>query len=127
MESWLRTGDDGYFSTVDRKKDLIIRDGFDVHPQEIEAVLYEHPSVTEELRVSVRDPVARRTNTRARPGSSTPSRRGPPARSSRGGSPFPRRPDTLCTPPRREGSVGRECLSSPEFQGHDAVRRADVN
>lgn len=76
VEGRLRAGDDGHFSTVDRKKDLTIRGGFNIHPRKIEAVLYEHPSVAEELRASVRDPVARRTRTRARPGSSTPSRKG---------------------------------------------------
>jgi long-chain acyl-CoA synthetase len=50
---WFRTGDlayiddDGYFFVVDRKKDLIIRGGFNVYPREIEEVLYEHPAVLE--------------------------------------------------------------------------------
>jgi long-chain acyl-CoA synthetase len=48
-----RTGDiarideDGYFFIVDRKKELIIRGGFNVYPREIEEVLYEHPAVRE--------------------------------------------------------------------------------
>ena len=48
---WFRTGDigrvdeDGYFYIVDRKKDLIIRGGYNVYPREIEEVLYEHPAV----------------------------------------------------------------------------------
>ena len=48
---WLHTGDlarvdeDGYFYIVDRKKDLIIRRGYNVYPREIEEVLYEHPAV----------------------------------------------------------------------------------
>jgi long-chain acyl-CoA synthetase len=52
-DGWLRTGDlakqdeDGYFFIVDRKKDLIIRGGYNVYPREIEEVLYEHPDVTE--------------------------------------------------------------------------------
>ena len=49
-DGWFRTGDmakvdeDGYFFIVDRKKDLIIRGGYNVYPREIEEVLYEHPA-----------------------------------------------------------------------------------
>ena len=52
-DGWFATGDigkvddDGYFYIVDRKKDLIIRGGFNVYPREIEEVLYEHPDVAE--------------------------------------------------------------------------------
>ncbi len=52
-DGWFHTGDvavvddDGYFSIVDRKKDLIIRGGYNVYPRELEEVLYEHPSVME--------------------------------------------------------------------------------
>nr|MDQ2816291.1 AMP-binding protein [Actinomycetota bacterium] len=52
-DGWLHTGDmatvdeDGYFFIVDRKKDLIIRGGYNVYPREIEEVLYEHPDVRE--------------------------------------------------------------------------------
>jgi long-chain acyl-CoA synthetase len=52
-EGWLHTGDmarvdeDGYFFIVDRKKDMIIRGGYNVYPREIEEVLYEHPAVRE--------------------------------------------------------------------------------
>ena len=52
-DGWFRTGDigrvdeDGYFYIVDRKKDLIIRGGYNVYPREIEEVLYEHPEVAE--------------------------------------------------------------------------------
>ncbi|HEV3139040.1 MAG TPA: long-chain fatty acid--CoA ligase [Vicinamibacterales bacterium] len=48
---WFHTGDvavmdgDGYTSIVQRKKDLIIVDGFNVYPSEVESVLYTHPSV----------------------------------------------------------------------------------
>jgi long-chain acyl-CoA synthetase len=49
-EGWFRTGDigrvdqDGYFWIVGRKKDVIIRGGYNVYPREVEAVLYEHPA-----------------------------------------------------------------------------------
>src|SRR5439155_9181 len=52
-EGWLHSGDmasvdeDGYFFIVDRKKDMIIRGGFNVYPRELEEVLYEHPAVAE--------------------------------------------------------------------------------
>jgi long-chain acyl-CoA synthetase len=52
-DGWLYTGDmgrvdeDGYFFIVDRKKELIIRGGYNVYPREIEEVLYEHPAVRE--------------------------------------------------------------------------------
>jgi long-chain acyl-CoA synthetase len=50
---WFHTGDiakvdeDGYFFIVDRKKELIIRGGYNVYPREIEEVLYSHPAVRE--------------------------------------------------------------------------------
>src|ERR1700678_3245026 len=52
-DGWFHTGDlakvdeDGYFYIVDRKKELIIRGGYNVYPREIEEVLYEHPAVAE--------------------------------------------------------------------------------
>ena len=48
---WFHTGDiglidaDGYSSIVDRKKDMILRGGFNVYPREIEEVLMTHPAV----------------------------------------------------------------------------------
>jgi long-chain acyl-CoA synthetase len=59
VDGWLHTGDmakvdeDGYFFIVDRKKDLIIRGGYNVYPREIEEVLYEHPAVREAAVVGV--------------------------------------------------------------------------
>jgi long-chain acyl-CoA synthetase len=53
VDGWFFTGDigqvdeDGYFFIVDRKKDLIIRGGYNVYPREIEEILYEHPAVAE--------------------------------------------------------------------------------
>ena len=50
---WFRTGDlgaedaDGYFTIVDRKKDMIIVNGMNVYPRMIEDVLYQHPAVFE--------------------------------------------------------------------------------
>jgi long-chain acyl-CoA synthetase len=50
---WFQTGDiahrddDGYYFIVDRKKDMIIRGGFNVYPREVEEVLYAHPAVAE--------------------------------------------------------------------------------
>jgi long-chain acyl-CoA synthetase len=52
-DGWFSTGDmarideDGYFFIVDRKKDLIIRGGYNVYPREVEEILYEHPAVRE--------------------------------------------------------------------------------
>ena len=60
-DGWLRTGDmatvddDGYFFIVDRKKDMIIRGGYNVYPREIEEVLYEHPGVLEAAVIAVPD------------------------------------------------------------------------
>jgi long-chain acyl-CoA synthetase len=45
--------EDGYFFIVDRKKELIIRGGYNVYPREIEEVLYEHPAVQEAAVVGV--------------------------------------------------------------------------
>jgi long-chain acyl-CoA synthetase len=56
---WFHSGDlakvdeDGYFFIVDRKKDLIIRGGYNVYPREVEEVLYEHPAVAEAAVVAL--------------------------------------------------------------------------
>jgi long-chain acyl-CoA synthetase len=61
-DGWFRTGDigrvddDGYFAIVDRKKDLIIRGGYNVYPREIEEVLYEHPAVAEAAVIGIPHP-----------------------------------------------------------------------
>jgi long-chain acyl-CoA synthetase len=60
--SWLHTGDighldaDGYLYVVDRKKDLIIRGGFNVYPRDIEDVLVRHPAVNQAGVVGRPDP-----------------------------------------------------------------------
>lgn len=52
-QGWLYTGDiarmdsDGYFYIVDRKKDMILSNGFNVYPRDVEEVLYQHPAVRE--------------------------------------------------------------------------------
>jgi len=59
QDGWFRTGDlarvdeDGYYYIVDRKKDLIIRGGYNVYPREIEEVLYEHPDVAEAAVIGI--------------------------------------------------------------------------
>ena len=58
-DGWFRTGDigrvddDGYFFIVDRKKEMVIRGGFNVYPREIEEVAYEHPAVREVAVIGV--------------------------------------------------------------------------
>lgn len=53
VDGWLYTGDmaykdqDGYIFIVDRKKDMIIRGGYNVYPREIEEILFSHPNVLE--------------------------------------------------------------------------------
>ncbi|MGH7353453.1 MAG: long-chain-fatty-acid--CoA ligase [Candidatus Rokuibacteriota bacterium] len=60
---WLHTGDvgrvdeDGFLWIVERKKDLIIRGGFNIYPREVEEVLYAHPTIAEAAVVGVRDPL----------------------------------------------------------------------
>ena len=60
-DGWLHTGDLGYFDEdgflfiVSRKKDLIIRGGYNVYPSEIENVLHAHPAIAEAAVVGVPD------------------------------------------------------------------------
>ncbi len=60
---WFHTGDlgykdnDGYFYIVDRKKDLIIRGGLNIHPREIEEVLYSHPMIFDAAVIGIPDPI----------------------------------------------------------------------
>jgi long-chain acyl-CoA synthetase len=61
-DGWFYSGDigrvdeDGYFFIVDRKKELIIRGGYNVYPREIEEVLYEHPAVREAAVIGIPHP-----------------------------------------------------------------------
>jgi long-chain acyl-CoA synthetase len=61
-EGWFRSGDlarvddDGCYYIVDRKKELIIRGGYNVYPREIEEVIYEHPAVREAAVVGIPHP-----------------------------------------------------------------------
>jgi long-chain acyl-CoA synthetase len=61
-DGWFRTGDlarrdeDGYYFIVDRKKEMIIRGGYNVYPREIEEALYEHPAVAEVACVGIKHP-----------------------------------------------------------------------
>ncbi len=61
-DGWFRTGDmatvdeDGYYTIVDRKKDMIIRGGMNIYPREVEEVLYSHPDVLECAVVGVPHP-----------------------------------------------------------------------
>ncbi len=57
-DGWLHTGDlarmdeEGFFTIVDRKKDLILAGSYNVYPRDVEEVLYEHPKVLEVAVVS---------------------------------------------------------------------------
>ena len=128
-----RTDEDGYFYIVDRKKDLIIRGGYNVYPREVEEVLFEHPKIREAAVVGVPHdewgeeigaavvlhegeelpprrsaPTSRSgsppTSTRASSGSSTTCPRAPPARSSSARSSSPALCDELTLRPPWLGS-----------------------
>ncbi|GAA5176002.1 long-chain fatty acid--CoA ligase [Pseudonocardia eucalypti] len=61
-DGWFRTGDlgradeDGYLYIVDRKKQLIIRGGYNVYPREVEEALHEHPAVAEVAVIGIKHP-----------------------------------------------------------------------
>ena len=60
---WLHTGDvgrldaDGFLYIVERKKDLIIRGGFNIYPREVEEVLYAFPHIAEAAVIGMPDPL----------------------------------------------------------------------
>ncbi len=63
VDGWLHTGDvgildeDGYLTLVDRVKDMIIRGGENIYPQEIEQAIYTHPAVLEVAVIGKPHPV----------------------------------------------------------------------
>ena len=60
-DGWFRTGDlgikdaDGYLSIVDRKKEMILRGGFNVYPREVEEVLLRHPGIAQVAVIGAAD------------------------------------------------------------------------
>ncbi len=60
-DGWLLTGDiatvdeEGFFTIVDRKKDMIISGGFNVYPRDVDEVLFTHPKVLEACAIGVPD------------------------------------------------------------------------
>lgn len=59
VDGWFRSGDlgvkdsEGYLSIVDRKKDLVLRGGYNVYPREIEDVLVHHPAIAQVAVIGV--------------------------------------------------------------------------
>ncbi|MGO8878916.1 MAG: AMP-binding enzyme, partial [Desulfomonilaceae bacterium] len=60
-DGWLLTGDiaifdeEGYFTIVDRKKDMIISGGFNIYPRDVDEVLFSHPKILEACAIGVPD------------------------------------------------------------------------
>jgi long-chain acyl-CoA synthetase len=63
VDGWFRSGDlgtkdeQGFITIVDRKKDLVIRGGFNVYPREVEEALARHPGVVQVAVIGVPDAV----------------------------------------------------------------------
>jgi long-chain acyl-CoA synthetase len=63
VDGWFRTGDlgtkgeDGFVTIVDRKKDMVLRGGFNVYPREVEETLLRHPAIQDVAVVGVPDEV----------------------------------------------------------------------
>ncbi|MDX6202427.1 MAG: long-chain acyl-CoA synthetase [Frankiales bacterium] len=61
VDGWFRSGDlgtkdaDGFITIVDRKKDMVLRGGFNVYPREVEEVLLRHPAVAQVAVIAVPD------------------------------------------------------------------------
>ena len=125
VDGWFHSGDlatrdeDGYYTIVDRKKDLIIRGGYNVYPREIEEALYEHPAVAEaaaiglphdDLGEEVGAAVALKSGQRRRHprSSATTSRSGSPRTSTRAGSGW----STSC-PKGPTGKILRREVTAP--------------
>ena len=64
IDGWFRTGDlgtkdaDGYVRIVDRKKDMVIRGGYNVYPRDVEEVLLRHPAVVQVAVIGLPDPTS---------------------------------------------------------------------
>jgi long-chain acyl-CoA synthetase len=62
VDGWFRTGDlgtkdaDGYVTIVDRKKDMVLRGGYNVYPRDVEEVLLRHPAVGQVAVIGLPDP-----------------------------------------------------------------------
>ena len=60
-DGWFLTGDiatvdeEGYFTIVDRKKDMVISGGFNVYPREVDEILFAHPKIKEACAIGVPD------------------------------------------------------------------------
>ncbi|MGO8878864.1 MAG: AMP-binding enzyme, partial [Desulfomonilaceae bacterium] len=60
-DGWLLTGDiaifdeEGYFTIVDRKKDMIISGGFNIYPRDVDEVLFSHPKILEACAIGTPD------------------------------------------------------------------------
>ena len=63
VDGWFRSGDlgtqdaEGFVTIVDRKKDMVLRGGFNVYPREVEEVLVRHPAVGQVAVIGVAHPV----------------------------------------------------------------------
>jgi long-chain acyl-CoA synthetase len=63
VDGWFRSGDlgtkdaDGFVTIVDRKKDMIIRGGFNVYPREVEEALARHPAIVQVAVIGTPDAV----------------------------------------------------------------------
>ncbi|MEU5292334.1 long-chain-fatty-acid--CoA ligase [Streptomyces umbrinus] len=61
VDGWFRSGDlgvkdpEGYLTIVDRKKDMIVRGGYNVYPREVEEILSRHPSVAQAAVIGLPD------------------------------------------------------------------------
>ena len=62
VDGWFRTGDlgtkdeDGYLTIVDRKKEMVLRGGYNVYPREVEEVLLRHPAIAQVAVIGLPDP-----------------------------------------------------------------------
>jgi long-chain acyl-CoA synthetase len=62
VDGWFRSGDlgdkseDGYIRILDRKKDMVIRGGYNVYPRDVEEVLLRHPAIGQVAVIGVPDP-----------------------------------------------------------------------